>query len=260
MWGMAAFMARYTAVRLTAMTFDQFSSPYSRRLSDGPSMPALLNSTSIRPYSATVAPTMRSTSAGSATSASTNDASPPPASVIPPVPAPAPAARSTTATRAPSRATSTQLARPMPEPPPVMSATFPSSRFMRPGTVLGPLIRSARPPGEAEELGPGAGVVPNEAPQGGRHRPGSRRLHAPQRHAQMLRFQDHAHAFRRQVLLQPSRHLAGDPLLHLEPMGEQLHDPGQLRQSEDPPGGDETNASHAGQRQQLMWAERLEAD
>src|SRR3954451_10718419 len=84
---------------------------------------------------------MRSTCSLLPTSTFTNLASPPFASIAATVWAPPSSLKSATTTRAPSAANSIDASRPMPFPPPVISATLPSRRPMqepptiRPGTL-----------------------------------------------------------------------------------------------------------------------------
>ena len=54
--------------------------------------------------------------------------------------------------------------------------------------------------------------------------------------------------------------LVGEPLLHLEPPGEDVHDPGHLGQPEDLAVGDVGDVRPAEERQQVVLAERVELD
>ena len=112
-------------------------------------MPALLTQTSTGPSSDSTRSRADSTDALLLTSAST---AMPPTSVA--VSAAASAAMSRTATFAPSAASRMQIASPMPEPPPVTTATFPSSVTGRPPHVPRPRRRAAagsrRPPRRGE--------------------------------------------------------------------------------------------------------------
>ena len=90
-------------------------------------MPALLKSTSSRPYVSTAAAIRFRTSSSFETSARMNVAAPPSASISRATAAPLSSCQSDTTTLAPSRANSSALARPMPEPPPVTIAVLPGS-------------------------------------------------------------------------------------------------------------------------------------
>jgi len=61
----------------------------------------------------------------------------------------------------------------------------------------------------------------------------------------VLGLEDDTDAFRHEVLLQPPGHLARQPFLHLQATGEELDDPGQLGEPEDPPGGDVPDVGRA---------------
>ena len=63
-----------------------------------------------------------------------------------------------------------------------------------------------------------------------------------------------------QVLVEPAGDLLGHPLLHLRPLGEQLHDPGQLGQPEDPLAGQVADGRGPGEGQQVVLADRGERD
>ena len=90
-------------------------------------IPALFSSTSSRPYLSTAARTIASASALSVTSPLAVAASPPPSPIFAAVSSALDSLRSATTTRAPSRANASADARPIPDPPPVTRATFPSS-------------------------------------------------------------------------------------------------------------------------------------
>src|SRR5438067_3893383 len=100
--------------------------------SSGPfhSTPALLNATSRRPYLPTVKSTMAFTSASLATSARTNAASPPSFLISSTTCAPSFSRRPVRTTLAPARANSIAVVLPMPEVPPVTSATLPEKFFV----------------------------------------------------------------------------------------------------------------------------------
>src|SRR5690606_23729948 len=93
--------------------------------SSGGEMPALLNATSTLPYVSNARSYIRATSGSLVTSALTNR---PPTSVA--ALAPASSSMSAQTTRAPSAASRRAVARPMPLPAPVMTATRSSSRCM----------------------------------------------------------------------------------------------------------------------------------
>jgi len=83
------------------------------------------------PKRSTVAATIRPQAVSSVTSAPSPNASPPAALIARAVSSAAAAARSTHATRAPSAAKRIAVARPMPEPAPVISASAPRIRVIR---------------------------------------------------------------------------------------------------------------------------------
>src|SRR4051812_35648494 len=92
----------------------------------------------------------------------------------------------------------------------------------------------ARPPrGEVEELLPGAGVVADHPAQGRGDGPGAGLLAPPQRHAQVLGLEDHAHAERIELPFEPVGDLRRQALLDLERAREQLDDAAQLAQADD---------------------------
>src|SRR5215475_547794 len=97
--------------------------------SSGGEIPALLNAMSIRPKALSVAPYIAATSPSTATSAWMKRPPTSSAAALPVSPS-----RSTTATLAPSAASRRAVARPMPLPAPVMTATRSSRRCM--GAVI----------------------------------------------------------------------------------------------------------------------------
>ena len=134
MYGRAALQQRYTEVRLTSCTRRHASRSVSRiESSSGGLIPALLNAMSSLPYFSTAVAKSRSTSSLLATSVCT---------YVPPTSAasasPASSLRSATTTVAPSCANRRTVANPMPEQPPVTTATLPSSL---PAMVISPMPR-----------------------------------------------------------------------------------------------------------------------
>ena len=126
-WRTSYFMHSHTPVTLTAIVRSK--SFWVQAVVDLPlpSIPALLNAQSSRPYASTARPTIASTSAEFETSARTNVAAPPAAVTCSTVSWPPASVTSATTTLAPSRAKTSAAARPIPDPPPVTSATFPST-------------------------------------------------------------------------------------------------------------------------------------
>src|SRR5580658_1538771 len=119
MWGITYLQHRYTEVKLTCWTRCQASRVVVRiESSSGGEMPALWNAMSTRPCWATTVSYSRWTSSSLATSAARN--SPPTAAAAA---LPAASSMSTATTRAPSAASLRALARPIPLPAPVMTAT-----------------------------------------------------------------------------------------------------------------------------------------
>src|SRR5262245_7503218 len=126
MAGISCFMHSHTPVSVTPSARSQSS----RRISVSRRKPApraaLFAAQCRAPKASTVARTIASTCASSATSARTQIARPPAASTSRTVSSPPAASTSATVTAAPSRAKPSAVARPMPAPPPVTSATLPS--------------------------------------------------------------------------------------------------------------------------------------
>ena len=123
---MAARKVKKTPSRLTAMTLCQPSSEYSALEFASPPMPALQTAMSTRPRLATTSPIAASTRALSATSTTTPCARKPRWAMLLTVWSTASWSRSQMDTSAPDRAIVWAQASPMPEAPPVMTATFPS--------------------------------------------------------------------------------------------------------------------------------------
>ncbi len=123
----AAREQRYTDFRLTSCTFCHAgSSVVSMESSSGGEMPALLNAMSTEPYASAAVSKRWSTCASSVTSTCTNRPSTRSAAAGPAV-----ASRSPITTFAPSAARRFAVASPMPDAPPVMTATRPASRCVR---------------------------------------------------------------------------------------------------------------------------------
>ena len=101
--------------------FGDRSSPFTTKLPA-----ALLTRQSTRPNRSTAAATIASTWSGSRTSVGCAAARPPAASISATVSSSGSGRRPATTTDAPSRANSWAMARPIPLPPPVTSATRPS--------------------------------------------------------------------------------------------------------------------------------------
>src|SRR5215813_7086837 len=127
--GMPYLQPKKTPFRFTPMTRSKVpSSVSSTEPSSSGKMPALLNSTCSAPNCCSANAIMSATSAARATSARTNAAVPPPAPTCSTVARPAAASKSAATTRAPSAANRSAVARPMPPPAPVISATLFSRR------------------------------------------------------------------------------------------------------------------------------------
>src|SRR4051794_20964689 len=116
--GTTAWAARKNAVRLTSSTRSHSARVISVTGFVSAGMPALLWKTSRPPKRSTAVWTTRATSASSVTSAPTASA---------PSPSQRCASRSTATTLAPASANRRAVARPMPEPAPVTTATLPAS-------------------------------------------------------------------------------------------------------------------------------------
>jgi hypothetical protein len=76
----------------------------------------------------------------------------------------------------------------------------------------------------------------------------------------VLRLDHHADAARTQVQVEPRRDLLGQALLDLRAVGEMLHHPGQLGQSEDAVAGQVADVRDADERQQVVLAHRPDRD
>src|SRR6516165_5551569 len=131
-WLISARRQSHTPLRLTAIMRSKDSSDHSAVFwliepTCHPATPALLKAQSRRPYAPTTAAIISRTSASRDTSPDSDIACPPAALTRPTVSRAATSTRSTTATRAPPRAKSSAVTRPIPPPPPVISADFPSS-------------------------------------------------------------------------------------------------------------------------------------
>src|SRR5215467_6841282 len=121
--GMAAREARNVPVRLMPMT--RFHASGSVSVADpNDSTPAAVIRMSMPPNSAAARAAIASTCAGSDTSTAIAAARPPAAEISPATASAWPASMSATRTDAPSPANRIAAARPMPEPPPVTTATF----------------------------------------------------------------------------------------------------------------------------------------
>ena len=147
----------------------------------------------------------------------------------------------------------------MPRVPPVTRAVLPAVEnrsVMRAPRAVGASQRpvsarnsarvrgsSRRPPCRAE--------VTVRAPGG---------AHPADAHAHVLGLEHDPHALGREVLLQPAGDLLGEPLLHLQPAGEQLDDARQLGQPEDPVARQVGDVRDADEGQQVVLAQRREGD
>src|SRR6516225_8783881 len=138
MAGMTALAARNVPLRLMPMTRFQASRSVSVA-EPNDSTPAAVIRMSMPPNSATARAAIASTCTGSDTSTAIAAARPPAAEISPATAAAWPASMSATRTQAPSLANRIAAARPMPEPPPVTTATF------RPSLPGAPLIPPPAP-------------------------------------------------------------------------------------------------------------------
>src|SRR4051812_48273058 len=84
---------------------------------------------------------------------------------------------------------------------------------------------------QRHRLGPGRGVVLEDAPDRRGHGECSRLADAAHRHAEVLALQQDEHALRRQHFDHRVGDLRRQPLLDLRPAGEALDEPGELRES-----------------------------
>src|SRR5438034_5641959 len=178
MWGRAYFDIRNVPVRFTSTVWSHSSSGQSGTVR-GKNTPALLNRRSIFLNVLIVSSTARLQSEARRTSERMKIPSPPALLTSCRTTRPRTSSRPVSATLAPSRANSTAVARPIPEVPPVMSATFPSSRI---GSALlardEPAVHDKRSP--AHERRGVRGEVER------RLRDVLRPRHAPERHLRRL--------------------------------------------------------------------------
>src|SRR3984893_2780512 len=126
MAGAAVLVRMKAPTRLMRSTSAKSAALISRR-AERRRTAAQLTRQSTPPYCARAVPTNRATSASLPTSPLTAAATPPAFTMASTVSAIASGRRPKTTTRAPSRPKSSAVARPMPVPPPAMSATLPSS-------------------------------------------------------------------------------------------------------------------------------------
>src|SRR5712692_8631710 len=133
-------MQSQTPVRLIAITRFHSSSLYSWVRRPAPPIPALLNAQSSRPKAVTARSTIASTAADFATSVLTKIASLPASLTILRVSWPPGSTTSASINFAPSRAKIFAVARPIPEPAPVITAILPSNI---PATYVPPFLQSA---------------------------------------------------------------------------------------------------------------------
>src|SRR6478752_3458567 len=142
--------------------------------------------------------------------------------------------------------------------PPLGSPNGIAAASRRPDRPLPPLVRAD----ERHRLGPGRGVVLVAAPDRGGHGERSRLADAAHRHAEVLALQEDEHALRSQHLDHRVGDLGREPLLHLRPAGVALDEPGELRQTRDPPvvTRDVRHVRHAVEGHQVVLARRVERD
>lgn len=132
------FMHRKTPRTFVSKTGSNSCSSCSASGATDPNHPALLNATSRRPNVSTAASISARTAVGRVTSVGTNNAVPPIARIAATVASPASRSRLPTTTRAPCLPNASAVARPIPEPPPVMSTTRSSNMidFLRRYAVM----------------------------------------------------------------------------------------------------------------------------
>src|SRR5579862_3148473 len=136
--GISYFRLSQTPFTLMSITWSNSSSVQSNSGCHLPSMPALLNATSSRPYFSTVLCTNDCTSVALETSPFTKIPSPPADRIRRTVSFPSASRRPVITTLAPSFAKSTAVSRPMPVVPPVISATLPHSSPCRSVAISSP--------------------------------------------------------------------------------------------------------------------------
>ena len=114
--------------RLTSRVCHQLSGSVAASGPTGPNRPTLLTSRSTGPIASSAAATMLSTCWRSVTSHRMASACPPRPSISPATPVTSSSERAQTATAAPASPRARAMARPIPRPAPVTSATCPSRR------------------------------------------------------------------------------------------------------------------------------------
>src|SRR4051812_40019070 len=118
----------------------------------------------------------------------------------------------------------------------------------------------ARPSRKCEELPAGTHIVSHETMERRGHRARAGLRGAAQGHAGVLGLEHHADTLRRQLALEPVRHLRREPLLDLEVAGEVVDHASELREPDDPVARDVAHVRDAHERQQMVLAERVERD
>src|SRR5262249_6198035 len=126
--GRTAWLHNSAPRRLTSMPRHHLSRGVSQKGPNGSTTPALLTSTSTDPRRCAMALRALVTPRGSVTSAENATASPPATRIRCVVSSRSAAERAITATLAPEAASVCAMARPMPRPPPVTTATLPCRR------------------------------------------------------------------------------------------------------------------------------------
>src|SRR5580692_3479417 len=166
---------RNMALRLTAMHRSNSSIGASSAVPAGPTMPALLKSTSGRPSSRRIREKDSCTASASLTSQASARAVPPASRTAAAVAVALAGSMSSAATAAPSRANAIAVAAPIPPPAPVITAVRPVSSPMASSLFLdrGGGLRRKRPAEDSEllymEFAGGADHIANLVSYGVRH-------------------------------------------------------------------------------------------
>jgi len=113
---------------------------------------------------------------------------------------------------------------------------------------------------QANELIARADIFLEHAPHCARDRKGILLLDSPHLHAEVLRFNHHAHAFWVEGIRKALGDLLGQPFLDLEPVGEHVHNAWDFAQADEFPVRDIPHMRLAEKGEQMMFAQAVELD
>src|SRR5664279_1050498 len=115
------------------------------------------------------------------------------------------------------------------------------------------VCRSCASADAGEELGTGLCTAAQEAGEGRSARGGAGSPNTTQCHAGVLCFHDNTYTLGRKVGVEMVGDLLGQTFLGLWPVGELLHHPRQLRQTDDPRVREVAHMGHPGERQKVVF-------